>query len=440
MASASCYYGKKLLFSTVTALILFAFLEWISYAGLASILSTSEVRERIHQQQARGVRKWGYLGFAEPFDSGVDAERLHPYFGYVLRGKTPEDAYGFGNPISPFQKRSNDKVILAVVGGSVAHEMFNAAIQDLTSELGKVKKFEGKEIIPVNLALSGYKQPQQLMVINYFLSMGGEFNIVINIDGFNEATMPIVENRPVKVPSVYPRDWRARVDPLEPWAIKNFMGKRVLTILRYKARYFFQQHPLADSYTAMLLWKVADRVLGFGMSHFQQRYLYEMPKREIEKIGPFREDVSGYSLYNYLADIWKFSSKGIQASANMNDFDYFHFLQPNLHFEGTKIWSRMEMSLRRKSNIYQESVNKVYPLIQSRGKELLSGGEKFYDLSRVFEKYADTVYLDNCCHLRRKGSAILAKTIGRMIVTEYERTPGEKQLPSAIEASPISRW
>ena len=38
----------------------------------------------------------------------------------------------------------------------------------------------------VNLALFGYKQPQQLTTLAYLMSIGGQFDLVLNIDGFNE--------------------------------------------------------------------------------------------------------------------------------------------------------------------------------------------------------------------------------------------------------------
>ena len=36
--------------------------------------------------------------------------------------------------------------------------------------------------------MPGYKQPQQLMAYNYLLSLGAEFDAVINIDGYNVIT------------------------------------------------------------------------------------------------------------------------------------------------------------------------------------------------------------------------------------------------------------
>ncbi|MFM7869738.1 MAG: hypothetical protein ACKPHU_36420, partial [Planctomycetaceae bacterium] len=62
----------------------------------------------------------------------------------------------------------------------------------------------------MRLALPGYKQPQQLMALNYVLSLGGEFDAVLNIDGFNDGALSILENARQKTSIAYPRSWHAR--------------------------------------------------------------------------------------------------------------------------------------------------------------------------------------------------------------------------------------
>jgi len=41
----------------------------------------------------------------------------------------------------------------------------------------------------------GYKQPQQLLVLSYFLSIGQPFDMVMNIDGFNEVALGGINDR-----------------------------------------------------------------------------------------------------------------------------------------------------------------------------------------------------------------------------------------------------
>lgn len=41
----------------------------------------------------------------------------------------------------------------------------------------------------LNLGQGGWKQPQQLLALNYFLSLGQRFDVIVNLDGFNEIAL-----------------------------------------------------------------------------------------------------------------------------------------------------------------------------------------------------------------------------------------------------------
>ena len=45
------------------------------------------------------------------------------------------------------------------------------------------------------MAHEGYKQPQQALVLAYFLSIGQPFDLVINIDGLNEVALSPLNNQ-----------------------------------------------------------------------------------------------------------------------------------------------------------------------------------------------------------------------------------------------------
>ena len=66
----------------------------------------------------------------------------------------------------------------------------------LEQELSQLPRFSGKSFRFVRLAIDGNKQPQQLMTLNYLLTLGAEFDIVINLDGVNEASLPGMDNVP----------------------------------------------------------------------------------------------------------------------------------------------------------------------------------------------------------------------------------------------------
>ena len=103
--------------------------------------------------------------------------QVHPYVGFVedpqannvilpLAGGEAVHVsdYGyFDDDKPPIQKRGPDRVVIGITGGSVACYFTINGTRRLTEDLEKLPRFAGKQLIFVNLALGGYKEPQQLM-------------------------------------------------------------------------------------------------------------------------------------------------------------------------------------------------------------------------------------------------------------------------------------
>ena len=75
---------------------------------------------------------------------------------------------------------------MAVFGGSVADQLVKTGGDVLSETLEERGPFRGRRIEVINLALGGYKQPQQLLVLATLLALGAQFDAVVNLDGFNE--------------------------------------------------------------------------------------------------------------------------------------------------------------------------------------------------------------------------------------------------------------
>ncbi len=63
----------------------------------------------------------------------------------------------------------------------------------------------------VTLGIAGYKQPQQLLALAYFLSLGAEYDLIINLDGYNDIVLPITDNYSFGVNPFFPRAWNLRI-------------------------------------------------------------------------------------------------------------------------------------------------------------------------------------------------------------------------------------
>src|SRR2546429_5467372 len=118
-------------------------------------------------------------GLSELKWEGDFVEVLHPYFGFVADPEQNEPqlqvsdfGFLFSDKASPIVKRSPGKVIVGLFGGSFSKFCYFS----LRSILDRHSAALGKDFIVINFATDGYKQPQQLMILNYLLALGAEFD------------------------------------------------------------------------------------------------------------------------------------------------------------------------------------------------------------------------------------------------------------------------
>jgi hypothetical protein len=80
----------------------------------------------------------------------------------------------------PYQRRSTEEYIIGIFGGSVALWFALQGSEVLEERLGPAPEFIGRKPTVLNLGHGGYKQPQQLMALAYLLSLGQQFDFVLN--------------------------------------------------------------------------------------------------------------------------------------------------------------------------------------------------------------------------------------------------------------------
>ncbi|MCB0349676.1 MAG: hypothetical protein KDD38_00750, partial [Bdellovibrionales bacterium] len=109
---------------------------------------------------------------------------VHPYLGFVFNPEHNSTElsnshaglkitdYGNIDSESPIRKPAPNEVIVGITGGSVAFWLSAIGTKTLEKELLKSPALKDKKIVFVRLGLGGYKQPQQLMQLNYLLIQG----------------------------------------------------------------------------------------------------------------------------------------------------------------------------------------------------------------------------------------------------------------------------
>jgi hypothetical protein len=376
-----------------------------------------EARHLVDRLEFRDVRTPEQIG----------AEVLHPYLGYVFTPEQSDQArasygvgisrWGFLDDKGPIHAAAPNRVVVGVFGGSVAWYLSSESAEALVRGLRASPSYRDKEIVIVRAALFGYKQPQQLLALTYLLSMGAHFDVVINLDGFNEVVLPVTENVSKKVFPFFPRTWFLR-------AADSESARRVadrITDLRVERRNTagWASMPLARySPTVNLAWRMRDRALSNRIDGEQAAWLQSQSSDgNYAGTGPFEAYAGDERLYADLADKWKQASLQMHRLATANGARYFHFLQPNQYVEGSKVMSPEERAIAIDEGfMFAAPARAGYPRLISAGKELQQAGVQYHDLTTLFATVSERVYRDNCCHLERNGGEMMALAIAAAVV------------------------
>ena len=181
--------AKKLLVAVIATALGLLLLE------LGGRVVYSAYRHRSFDREEVSARLYGRSPSERPDEPETEQEEplrpdlptmIHPYFGYVFNTTWSDiNPYGFFGD-GPFAMRGRDKVIVGVFGGSVADHMFKESRDVLLEALKQHAAFKDKRIELFSVAVHAYKQPQQLLILSTLLALGAQFDVVVNLDGFNE--------------------------------------------------------------------------------------------------------------------------------------------------------------------------------------------------------------------------------------------------------------
>jgi hypothetical protein len=357
---------------------------------------------------------------------------VQPFLGYVLdsefqrkwrlqRGGPDGPEYGF-SLVEPglFHTRAAHQAIVGITGGSVANEFAVRHPEFLRSFLRRLRP-DLQRVILINLAIPGYKQPQQLMALAWVLSLGAQFDAVVNIDGFNEIALPPAENVRRGVNPFYPRSWDFQVATFD--AAFQVAAGEILALRHTRAgrAAAFGRAPWRWSMTSSLLWERLDHSLASTISTRERELLVRKAelKTDYRVTGPRRAYRDPGDMYRDLARYWKRCSEEMYALARGAHVVYIHALQPNQYVPGSKAFNAAERATAfREDDGYGPSVRAAYPLLEAEGAGLGREGVRFLDLTGLFKDERGPIYIDDCCHFNARGNELMAGEIAKALARE----------------------
>ena len=344
--------------------------------------------------------------FAVEYGARPRGERIHPYYGFTSQG-IDRDLNQFPPP-----QRQEGVVLIALTGGSVSRQVAPAFHKALETWFRR----HDIPLWPVVLELGNgaWKQPQQVIIIAYMLSLGGEFDIIVNLDGHNELVNPHTNYFDFGVFPFYPHRW------------DNLMARRLPAEQKTLISRIYALRQRQERLDALASgpWR---RLALYGIVN---RYLQERATTQIltlnheladaapigsnkALLGPVLNPAPDeYDLRQMALFVWQRSSLVLADLSRAHGAEYYHFQQPNQYIPDSKPLTDEELEL-----YYHPEIGTIaayrdgYPLLRRLGDELRQQGINYYDLTQIFADNRETLYNDGCCHLNWIGNEILAENM-----------------------------
>ena len=339
-------------------------------------------------------------------------ERIsHPYYGYT----EPEAGHTLNRAEPP--RREDGVVLIALLGGSVGWGVAEAFQRELKAWF----RDNGIPLRPVVLELAyiAMKQPQQVMQIANTLALGGEYDIIVNLDGRNELVMPHQNYYWHGVSPFFPLYWHRQHQELTD--AQRLLANRVDTLRqrerrlaaaagarpwRWSALYGIVNRYLGESAGAQIA--ALNRELTVATAEYNlEKYGPVWPVESDDAVAPDPGDLSRIALR-----VWYRSSALLHDLAAAAGAEYHHFQQPNQYVPNSKPLTDQELeSGYLPDDISVGIYRDAYPLLRRLGDELRRQGINYHDLTQIFADNRETLYIDPCCHLNARGQELLAASM-----------------------------
>jgi len=339
---------------------------------------------------------------------------LHPYFGFVINPeKNGVNEFGFFRH-SPLATRAPDKVVIVLFGGSVADQVFYLGGDALVDALRDRPGYAGKEIELISTAVGGYKQPQQLIVLATLLALGAEYDVVVNLDGFNEIDTAD-DNRGEGIFPFFPHNWKVQGrQGFDTATVLRLARVEEIRQQRQALRRFFARPLLSRSAFFLTLWDFLDSGREAELRHemIAMESVAEGEALPPQIRGPRLSFDDDQGFFTAMTAAWGRASREMARLCASQGIVYAHFLQPNQYVPDTKVLTEEEREVAIDPDFAgSERVPVAYPLLRAEGERLRREGVRFTDLTQIYAGEAGTIYNDFCCHVNERGAVLMARAI-----------------------------
>jgi hypothetical protein len=382
-------------------------------------------------------------------DPADHALRLNPYYGYMARpGMRLADVTRRNAMVNQFGasyvERDHERVVankhgfvsihdypftdpnafvIGVFGGSVAVQFALTMAPTLQEHLSSHPKFTGRRVVLLNFANGGTKQPQQLTTLAYFLTLGQKFDLILNLDGFNELFIG------------WYNAMKHEVDESMPFArfmtgVQNYVleSRTLLAGENRVSGWRTRLNEIADAlarpqFALAALWlQVEAKRLTASLIELENKLA--APASVATQAVPLlpRSSADNDASREMVVRAWINGSLGMAGMAREFDTPYLHVLQPNQYFSKAKFTEEQRKTvLALQEPPVASLVPAHYRVYLERADILKKKGIEFLDATGVFDTSDGSVFHDNCCHFNEAGNKLLAAAIAHAIKGALDR-------------------
>jgi hypothetical protein len=306
-----------------------------------------------------------------------------------------------------------------ITGGSVAAIFGRVGGPALAAQIEADPRLAGRKVELWPFGRAAFKQPQQLMLVAWLMTLGLQPDVVLELDGHNEvatASDNAVRGTHPAYPSIPYWGGLALVGALDRDVIRT--ASRALELheeVAARARTALDQR---RDRSALVSWFTESRLKALNR---EQGRLYEAFFAALDRSAssgvlkgpPF--DTDPQHVPRQAVAVWERSSGELHALCTASGVRYVHALQPALHDPAGKTPTESELATAKVSEAWMRGVTLGYPLMREAGARLSAAGVRFVDLTGVFRGLDGDIYYDSC-HFGERGNLIVADRLARAIL------------------------
>ncbi len=357
---------------------------------------------------------------------GGDPRLPHPFHGH-----SHHDPDYTLNVAPPGAKRE-DVALIGLFGGSVAVSVA-PAFQRALSRYFAANNLERRPVV-LGLGLSATRQPQQAITAANTLLLGGHFDLIVSLDGFNEVYSPDYMYHHRGGHPFFPQWWDATLNlTTMEYRIVGRIG-----VLRQQQAELLRAASSPLRYTALYgivhryRWeRTARRIIQLNHQLAATRTDYSLERR-----GPRESFPQEGDLNTAAARVWYRGSLLLRELAELTGAEYYHFLQPNQYIPGAKPLTPEELDCcYAEDTVWAKSYRGGYPELARFGEKLSGQQVNYFDLSYIFQRNDQTLYWDACCHFNDRGKELLAAAMVRRLEPALRRVGNARPPDSGLDTA-----